>query len=337
MHAYKDAVEQTAPDLIYSISGKDEFDLHRFLPYTRVRHISSLESNDYVSIPFWLRQMNGFSEAITANTPDVLEQIRSYGCLSRLGVVVPYRISPGFFSIRTNQSAAAVDFESEIDICFVGRLEIVQKRAHWLPQIISGCKKAGKKFRWHIYGEGPAEEQMRYELRQRGCEAEVHFHGWLDSASLIQQLPRHDLFFLCSLWEGLPIAMVEAMLCGLACVVPAIPAGITYVLEKGGGGWTYQANSPADAIQALLRAASQPDLIPKVKAEARSIAHSLFNENKVTEQLIELERKLVALRFNGRVLEIGREKPIKPVPNAVYAKRGFKKLFRLMGFGRVKG
>src|SRR5207244_4650774 len=123
------------------------------------------------------------------------------------------------------------------------------------PAIIEGCQLAGRNFRWHIYGQGPLQTGIKADLQRRNLADKVCFHGWVDATTLAARLPLHDLFFLCSRWEGLPVAMVEAMLCGLACVVPEHPDGITYALREGGG-WLYDARSPRACAIALIAATS---------------------------------------------------------------------------------
>ncbi|MGA3179951.1 MAG: glycosyltransferase family 4 protein [Verrucomicrobiota bacterium] len=316
---YRTEIERTKPDLIYSISGKDEYDVLRFLQCPRVRHISSLEQNEYVDIPLWLRQMDGYTEAITANTPDVLEQIRLIQGHPGRNLMAPYRIAPVFFSVP-DVGANPRPPASALQICFVGRLETFLKRVHWLPDAVARCKKAGSLFQWHIYGSGPAEASLKDQITKRGCEADVVFHGWLDAAALARELPQRDVCFFCSRSEGLPVAMVEAMLCGTACVAPEIRAGIYYLLGQGGG-WMYQAHSSAHAANALLAATADRNLLYKKRVEAQTVARSLFNEQTVLVQLNELERQLVNLRFNGRALILNHAARMRPVPISVAVKR----------------
>jgi glycosyltransferase involved in cell wall biosynthesis len=330
---YRSAIEQTKPDLVYSVSGKEEYDVLRFLGCPRVRHISSLEQHEYVDIPYWLRQMDGYTEAITANTPDVLDQIgflqKQPGCK----LIAPYRIAPVFFTV-SEVSAEPHQSSEALQVCVVGRLEMFQKRVHWLPEVVAKCKAAGRRLQWHIYGSGPAEASLKDEVAKRGCQTDVVFHGWMDSMALAQELPQRDLCFFCSRWEGLPVAMVEAMLCGAACVAPTIPAGVTYVLQQGGG-WMYQANSATDAANALLAATADRTLVCKKRVEAQTVARALFNEQKVLVQLEELERQLAGLRFNGRALNLNHAGKMWPVPKAVAVKRRLMRCLRLLSGKRI--
>lgn len=319
MMEYKRSIDQTRADVVYSISGKDELDVLRFLECGRVRHVFSLERHEYADIPFWLKQLNGYVELITANTPDVFEQIQTYGLGYHRELVVPYQLDPGFISAEVidKQSESA---KNRVDICFIGRLENFQKRACWLPEVIRLCKQEGKDFYWHIYGDGPCGKYLRRRVQENGCEGSVCFYGWVDTGALIRQLSNHDIFFLCSRWEGLPIAMVEAMLCGVACVVPSIPAGITFALGKGGG-WLYDARSPRACVEALSNATGRPDLIWQKKGEARNIARSLFMGREVERQWSDLEGEIVKTSYNGRCLSIHKASRMRAVTWKTFLRR----------------
>ena len=331
---YRATVEKTEPDIVYSISGKDEFDVLRFLPKARIRHISSLESNPYTNIRFWLEQLSGFTEAITANTPDVLDQIRAFNVGMKHGIVAPYRIAPEYLAVpvstpRLMASHPSTNLEKQtVNICYVGRLEPFLKRAHWLSMIARCLENCDPPIRWHIYGNGPCEDKLHHDLQSFESNGSVIFHGWKDKKDLARELPAHDIFFLCSRSEGLPVAMVEAMLCGLACVAPAYPAGITYVLEKGGG-WLYEAKSPEKCALILRAAISDRTLLERKKGEAQRIASSLFSSSAVESDLNKLESVVSSLSFNGNCLDLEQASRMMAVHPWVSLKR---RMMKMIGF-----
>lgn len=304
-------IEATRPDLVYSFSGRDEFDVLRFLSCVRVRHVFSLEQHDFADMRHWLRQAGEFPEAFTASTPDVLAAVGPFRRGLTAGWCAPYRVEAAFEEVPERGGGNLGDDRAPVSICFVGRLETEQKRVHWLPQIAAGCAVAGRKLDWHVYGDGPALPA----LRAAWPDAPVTFHGWCPVAALATALPRHEIFFLCSRWEGLPLAMVQGMFCGLACVVPDHPGGMPHVLADGGG-WLYQARTPADAIAALLRATADRGELRRRGAVARATAARDFNAALTRQRWTELAAGLAALSSNGRRLELARARRFQSVPLA---------------------
>ena len=315
MKEYRDKIESFAPDLVYAISGRDEVDLMRFLSSVRVRHISSLEEHEYFNVPFTLRKTCRFYEALTANTPDTLEQVRRIS--GRPSFLLPYLFPEPLHQVLEVDSSRLMDPQSPVEIAFVSRIECFQKRCQWLPEIICGCEDQGAKLAWHFYGDGPYSASLQDRL---AGQSSVYFHGWVSREDLYQRLPLHDIFFLCSRWEGLPIAMVEAMRCGLACVVPDIPAGMHWALERGGG-WLYDAHSPRAAVDALLLATRQREVLFEKRREALHLARELFSVARAQEQFLELERCLEKLRFNGDFLQLEHAPKFRAVSIPTYIRR----------------
>ena len=148
----------------------------------------------------------------------------------------------------------------------------------------------------------------------------VTLHGWTPREELYRQLPSHDIMFFCSRWEGLPIALVEGMRSGLACVAPDIPAGIHWALSSGGG-WMYNGGSARDAAKALVSATRDRAAVLKKRREALRLADELFSPALADEEYPKLEASLRSLKFNGRVLDPATATKFRAVPLAGYMRR----------------
>jgi glycosyltransferase involved in cell wall biosynthesis len=315
LREYIRQVESFRPDLVYAISGRVEADLFRFLRCARVRHVSSLEEHEYFNVPLVLEKCRPYLEACTANTPDALEQVAKI--TGKPTYLLPYLFPEPLNQIAHVDGAKLLDAKNPIEIAFVSRFERFQKRTHWLPEIIHACEKAGANLAWHLYGDGPdlASVQSRVADNPR-----VTFHGWISRETLYERLPLHDILFFCSRWEGLPIAMVEGMRCGLACVSTDIPAGIRWTLEQGGG-WLYDAKSAGDASAALLNAVKDRALILEKRREALHLARKLFNVGTAAEQYRQLDEAFAKLRFNGEALDLDRAAKFRAISVPTYIKR----------------
>ena len=315
LREYRRQVESFQPDLVYAISGRVEADLFRFLRCPRVRHVSSLEEHEYFNVPLSLKNGRPFLEACTANTPDALETVARI--TGKPTYLLPYLFPEPLNQITEVDGTRLLEAKNPIEIAFVSRFERFQKRSHWLPDIIRACEKAGANLAWHLYGDGPDLASVRSRV---GDNARVHFHGWISRETLYERLPNHDILFFCSRWEGLPIAMVEGMRCGLACVSTDIPAGIRWTLEQGGG-WLYNAASPADAAAALLRAVKDRAVLLEKRREALHLARKLFNTQTAEASYRQLEEAFGKLRFNGEVLDLDRAGKFRTVSVPTYLKR----------------
>lgn len=81
--------------------------------------------------------------------------------------------------------------------------------------------------------------ELMHELKDlaENYSNNISFLGWQNNIS--ELLPQHDLFVLPSLWEGMPLAILEAMSCGLPCLVTNIP-GNNDLVKDGYNGFLFE-------------------------------------------------------------------------------------------------
>ena len=57
------------------------------------------------------------------------------------------------------------------------------------------------------------------ELRSELTSKNITITGWLERKDVLKELNNNDIFILTSLWEGLPISLLEAMYMKKICIV----------------------------------------------------------------------------------------------------------------------
>ncbi len=113
-----------------------------------------------------------------------------------------------------------------LKICTVGRIghqknpELFQKIAERFPDI---------QFTW--LGDG--------ELREVLKSPNIKIMGWRDRETTMKELYQNDIFILPSLWEGLPITLLEAMYLKKICLVSDV-MGNRDVVTSGMDGFICQ-------------------------------------------------------------------------------------------------
>src|SRR5829696_5368553 len=98
-----------------------------------------------------------------------------------------------------------------------------------MPTILAACPTA--QFFW--VGEGALKEELKHEVRERGLESAVRFLGQRKDVAAL--LAGADLFVLPSLFEGLPLVILEAMAAGRP-VVATRACGTAEVICDGATG-----------------------------------------------------------------------------------------------------
>ena len=97
--------------------------------------------------------------------------------------------------------------KGKVNVIFIGRL-IASKGAYFLAKNFSGIDA-----QLTIIGEGPEEDKIK-----KISNKNVRYIGFRDYKHIPMYIKNADIFVLPSEYEGLPIALLEAMAGGLACI-----------------------------------------------------------------------------------------------------------------------
>lgn len=107
-------------------------------------------------------------------------------------------------------------------ILFSGRLD-PQKQPQVLAQTLALLDRRGARFYCLIAGDGPMREALEMDLERYGLKHRARVLGFLPLDEIRELLAASDIFFLPSKWEGISLAIYEAM--AMEAVVVAADAG----------------------------------------------------------------------------------------------------------------
>jgi glycosyltransferase involved in cell wall biosynthesis len=154
---------------------------------------------------------------------------------------------------RANASMAS---DTPLKIGYVGRVVREQKRVNEMVPLASELTRRGVEFELHVIGDGEMRAPLASEFRKNGLEERVKFWGWLSPDNVRQRLRELDVFLLMSDYEGLSVALLEAMGQAVAPVVSDIRSGTSEVVEDGRSGFLVpigDVTAFADRIEQLAR------------------------------------------------------------------------------------
>ena len=129
-----------------------------------------------------------------------------------------------------------------------------------------------------IVGEGRMREELLNLSKEMGLEKSVFF---LPSVMDTQEvLPSMDLFVLPSLKEGLGLALMEAMACGLA-VVGSDVGGIKSLIQDRHNGLLVRPADSRELSYAILELLQNPDKAKSLSSNARIFINQNFSQEKM--------------------------------------------------------
>jgi glycosyltransferase involved in cell wall biosynthesis len=125
-----------------------------------------------------------------------------------------------------------------------------------------------------IGGNGFRKE-LELRAHEMGCADSVAFLGAIDEGEVRRQLLATHIFVLPSLREALPVALLEAMSCGVPSVSTDV-GGVASVITDGENGLLVPAANPAALASAVARLGADPELAHRIGLAARGTIVSRF-------------------------------------------------------------
>lgn len=151
-----------------------------------------------------------------------------------------------------------------------------------------------------IVGEPHGREiftQLRNLIQDLGLTENVRFLG--KRPDVLSLLKACDAFCLLSRSEGLSNALLEAMACGLPCVVTNV-GGNEELVEEGRSGFLVPPDEPVIAAQRLMTLVRRPELARQMGNEGRQIIEAKFTAQMMVSRLVALYDQLVEHRSLNR-------------------------------------
>lgn len=140
--------------------------------------------------------------------------------------------------------------KADLDVLYVGALVPV-KQVDLLLRALALVKLRRKNLRAAVVGGGPLRDTVDDLRRELGLRQNLHVVGPRPFEEVPDWLRRARLFVMTSRMEGLPMAMVEALSCGVPVVVPDV-GDVTTVAQDGVNAWVVRESSPEAYAEAIL-------------------------------------------------------------------------------------
>lgn len=177
-----------------------------------------------------------------------------------LGISIP---NPVFVCNPVNlRDTSAIPWPSgeEVRLACVARLHADTKGHDLLFEALATAAWRDRRWRLSIFGDGPDRERYRKSVDRLGLDPRVEFLGHVEDVRSIWN--EHHLLVLPSRSEGTPLAMLEAMLLGRACLAVDV-GGCPDWIADGENGFLAGAASVAAVAETLERAWS---VLPRWRA-----------------------------------------------------------------------
>jgi glycosyltransferase involved in cell wall biosynthesis len=164
--------------------------------------------------------------------------------------------------------------DGNIQMALVGNLVIAHKGQDILFHVLSSEKWKQRNWTLNIYGEGKDKKYLTKLSQESGLEKNIRFHGRTNDIRGIWQI--NQMLLMPSVMEGMPIAIVEAMLCGRTCMATDV-GGITEWITDNETGFIAPYVTPNCIDEAMERAWQKKDEWPSMGKKAYHRAIELYD------------------------------------------------------------
>jgi glycosyltransferase involved in cell wall biosynthesis len=223
--------------------------------------------------------------------------VRYLGLSPRKVVAVPNAVELRRFAEPAEPARRAVRLDRGIpaDAPVIGVLARLspQKGLNYLVSAMPTILAAHPETHVLLVGDGPLREDLMAQARSLGVDHQIHFVGY--RANTVDFLRAMDLFVLPSLYEGMPLSILEAMGAGLPVIATAVD-GTPEAIVDGETGYLVPPADPAALASAVNRLLGDRQLAATMGKNGRARAEGQFSETALIDRLGLVYRHLLARR-----------------------------------------
>ena len=255
--------------------------------------IGSQHSTDY-----WRRSYHNLLDWVTAPFGRIVVSVSQAGrnmLIRKVGfapgkvIVIPNGVPPAAV-IPKDKAREILGFSGEeFLIGSAGNLRAPKGYQYLLPAFREVVLKHPEA-KLLIAGEGPLRKTLEKFSRRLEISKKVFFLGFQNDLTVFYS--GLDLFVMPSLWEGMPVALLEALSYGLPVVATAV-SGIPEVVRDGVEGLLVAPANPQQIATGMLELLGNPQKRLEMGGQGRARIENEYSREKMVAAYANLYREMV--------------------------------------------
>ena len=180
---------------------------------------------------------------------------------------------------------------ADVIVLFVARF-IHQKQPLRLIRAFHRAEQEFPQLKLLMVGDGDQKEDAKALIKELGIENKVNLIPFRNDVPDV--LAAGNIYVLPSLWEGLPIGLLEAMAMGKAIIATKVD-GTSEVMEHYYTGIMLDVNDQLEVklAKAILEFCYDPLLRKRMGRQARGVISDTFSADRMTRKIEEIYDQLV--------------------------------------------
>ncbi len=179
---------------------------------------------------------------------------------------------------RPELTSRTLEQSKRLEVVTVARLANTKGHGYFL-RAMKTLHEEGLDIHYNIVGSGPFQPNIEAEIEELSLGDNVTLLGSLGERAVLELLKNCDVFVLPSINEAAPVAIMEAMSCGVPAICSVIGATPDMITNAHDGFLVPQKNVEA-IVTATRSLALDPVLRAKMSKNARETAVKKFDHRK---------------------------------------------------------
>lgn len=253
----------------------------------------------------WLTERNPLVGVLHADEEHYYRLVRRYGASAGALVCVSERIRrhasmlpetkgrrlatiPCGTRIGTDAEPTVAAPGSPLRLIWIGRMDERQKRVSDLPKIAAELRRLGVAFTLDLYGDGGDRAALEDTIRKERLGEMVRLHGWRSADELARALSSADVMLMPSNFEGMSVAVMEALAHGCGVVASRVSGVEDYEQNERARDalWLHGVGDVVAAANCVAEVGRVPHTVRVERA--RAFARAEFSISRSVERYAEL-------------------------------------------------
>ena len=244
----------------------------------------------------WMKRITRYvlchSDFFTSDAQVTRDKAVAYGMNPKRTIVFPWGVDLKHFSIKRSSVSKAQNTKRRPFVLFCNRSWEPRYGVDVLAKAFIKVTKQRKDVSLLLLGGGSQTNIIRQILMSGGALDRVQFGGQVSQRDLPRWYHMADLYISPSHVDGSSVSLMEALACGLPCLVSDIPANKEWI-QDGINGWLFPDGNADILAEKILTVIAQKKKLTQIGRAARRSAEERADWKKNFAKLLEAYQQTI--------------------------------------------